>query len=101
MCNRIKGAPSLVRIVPCYTFLVKIYLPLDNFSFFKVVTGSFFLLAGLLFPLATYFSLIAAVFSRPHGLGAYFSMWRAGSLIGFLLLGSLLSASQYLFGVSS
>ena len=59
---------------------MKVNLPLRKFSFFKVVAGSFFLLATIFSPLAGFVSIVAYIVGRTHALGAWFAMWRAGKL---------------------
>ncbi len=58
---------------------MKIYLPTNNFAFFKILSGSLFLVAAITFPtLAAYSFIIALMVGRAHSLGAWIAMWRAG-----------------------
>ena len=57
---------------------MKIVLPVNNFSFFKFVSGSLFLLCALTFPIISYVSLVILVVGKAHSLGAWMAIWRAG-----------------------
>ncbi len=62
---------------------MKINLPLNSFSFFKVVSGSLFLYFALFYPIASITYLIMMAIGRAHAFGAWFAMWRANKLNWF------------------
>ena len=57
---------------------MKISLPINNFSFFKVATGTLFLFGTLIFPVALYVPVIILIVGKAHSLGAWMAIWRAG-----------------------
>ena len=59
---------------------MKVHLPLNDFSFFKVVAGFFILAAAVAFPIVRYISIIVIIVGKAHSLGAWIAMWRAGKL---------------------
>lgn len=59
---------------------MKINLPLQNFAFFKTISGFIFLVGMLIFPVATFVSLAVLVMGKAHSLGAWLAMWRANKL---------------------
>lgn len=57
---------------------MKVRLPFNDFSFFKVVLGFFILAAAVIFPIVRYISIIVIIIGKAHSLGAWIAMWRAG-----------------------
>jgi hypothetical protein len=62
---------------------MKVYLPTNSFSFFKVWFGSLLLFLAILFPLSTIFLATLFVIGRTHAIGAWIAMWRAKKLNWF------------------
>ncbi len=58
---------------------MRIHLPRNNFSFFKIISGTLFLFLAASFPLLAGLSFLGALaVGRAHSLGAWLGMWRAG-----------------------
>jgi hypothetical protein len=56
---------------------MKVYLPVQSFSGYKVLAGALYLMSVIFFPvIALYSFFIALLVGRAHGLGAWLGMWR-------------------------
>lgn len=60
---------------------MKIALPTNEFSFYRLLTECLFFVGVLIFPAIIIFTFsISLILGRVHGVGAWVSMWRAGKL---------------------
>lgn len=60
--------------------IVRIHLPTNNFSFFKILVGGVLLLASAIYPMSAFAGIAILAVGQAHSIGAWLGMWRAGKL---------------------